>query len=84
MKPKKTICITRPSGHSYHYIVGTTILHNEYGPATERSDGVKQWCLNDMAVDPETLVDLWLSRGVFCWYDEANDCLNFDEKDEQT
>ena len=81
--PKKTTCITRPSGNSYHYIVGTAILHNEHGPAVESSDGTKQWCLDDTAVDPEIIVDLWLSRGVFCWYDENKDTLNFDENTDQ-
>jgi len=39
--------------------------------------------LNDEGTHPEKLVDLWLERGIFCWYDETNDCLNFGEKDEQ-
>ena len=83
MKPKKTICATRPNGNKYHYIVGTAILHNEHGPAVESSDGAKQWCLDDAAVDPEIIVDLWLSRGVFCWYDENKNTLNFDENTDQ-
>ena len=57
--------------------------HREDGPACECPDGTKYWSLNDEEVHPETIVDLWLSRGVFCWYDETNDCLNFGEKDEQ-
>jgi len=63
--------------------VGTAILHNEHGPAVESSDGTKQWCLDDTAVDPEIIVDLWLSRGVFCWYDENKNTLNFDENTDQ-
>jgi hypothetical protein len=59
-------------------------LHREDGPACESTDGPKGWFLNHEEVHPETIVDLWLSRGVFCWYDEANDCLNFGEKNEQT
>jgi hypothetical protein len=57
--------------------------HREDGPAIEYPNGTKKWILNDELVHPETIVDLWLSRGVFCWYDEANDCLNFGEKNEQ-
>jgi hypothetical protein len=83
MKPKKTICATRPNGNKYHYIVGTAILHNEYGPAVETSEGVKQWCLEDKTVDPETIVDLHLSRGVFCWYNENTDTLNFNDNTNQ-
>ena len=54
--------------------------HREDGPAVEHSDGFKSWWLNHEEVHPETIVDLWLSRGVFCWYDETNDCLDFGEK----
>ena len=57
--------------------------HREDGPAVEYASGHKEWYLNDKKVHPETIVDLWLSRGAFCWYDEANDCLNFGEKNEQ-
>ena len=57
--------------------------HREDGPTVEWADGTKSWSLNDEDVHPETIVDLWLSRGVFCWYDEAKDCLNFGEKNEQ-
>ena len=57
-------------------------FHREDGPAIEHPDGTKEWYLNDEKVHPETIVDLWLSRGVFCWYDEANGCLDFGEKDE--
>jgi hypothetical protein len=59
-------------------------LHREDGPAIEHPNGTKGWYLNDKEVHPETIVDLWLSRGVFCWYDQTNDCLNFGEKNEQT
>ena len=57
--------------------------HREDGPTVEWSDEYKLWYLNDERVHPEAIVDLWLSRGVFCWYDETNDCLNFGEKNEQ-
>ena len=58
--------------------------HREGGPAIEHSTGHKEWWLNGEEVDPETLVDLWLEREVFCWYDEANEALNFAEINEQT
>jgi hypothetical protein len=58
-------------------------LHREDGPAVEWANGDKQWCLNHEEVHPEAIVDLWLSRGVFCWCDQTNGCLNFGEKDEQ-
>jgi len=54
--------------------------HREDGPAYEYPDGSKEWYLSGKATHPETLVDLWLERGIFCWYDETNDCLNFGEK----
>ena len=57
-------------------------LHREDGPAYENPDGTKRWFLNDEEVHPETLVDLWLEREVFCWYDEANETLNFAEINE--
>ena len=52
-------------------------FHREDGPAVERANGDKYWYLNDEFTDPETIVDLWLMRGKFCFYDKANDCLNF-------
>jgi hypothetical protein len=52
-------------------------LHREDGPACEYIDGDKHWYLNDEKADPETIVDLWLMRGKFCFYDKDNDCLNF-------
>tara|TARA_R110000744_G_scaffold224810_1_gene343316 strand:- start:1932 stop:2225 length:294 start_codon:yes stop_codon:yes gene_type:complete len=51
--------------------------HREDGPAIEYADGNKQWWLNGVRTDPEAVVDLWLMRGKFCFYDKVNDCLNF-------
>ena len=51
--------------------------HREDGPAIETASGTKYWFLNDKKVHPETIVDLWLARGVFCYYDEQNQSLNF-------
>ena len=73
--------VERASGTKQWLLNGS--LHREDGPALEWADGTKSWSLNDEDVHPETIVDLWLSRGVFCWYDEAKDCLNFGEKNEQ-
>ena len=53
-------------------------LHWEKGPAWVGLDGYKVWCLNGERVHPEALVDLWLSRGVFCYYDEDTESLLFD------
>ena len=53
--------------------------HREDGPAIEDADGDKVWCLNGKEVHPETLVDLQLSRGVFCYYDEQSNELRFEE-----
>ena len=57
--------------------------HREDGPAIEHPDGTKGWYLNGKRTHPETIVDLWLERGVFCWYDETTDTLNFGESNEQ-
>jgi antitoxin component YwqK of YwqJK toxin-antitoxin module len=70
-----------PGGTKEWYLNGN--LHREDGPACEYTNGNKYWYLNHKEVHPETIVDLWLSRGVFCWYDQTNDCLNFGEKNEQ-
>jgi len=56
--------------------------HREDGPAVEFADGGKEWFRNGKEVHPEAIVDLWLARGVFCYYDETNDCLNFGDQNE--
>jgi hypothetical protein len=53
--------------------------HREDGPACEWADGTKTWWLHGEKVHPETLVDLQLSRGVFCYYDEQTETLHFAE-----
>jgi hypothetical protein len=70
-----------PDGTKYWFLNGKR--HREDGPAAKFANRGKEWFLNNKEVHPETIVDLWLSRGVFCWYDEAKDCLNFGEKNEQ-
>lgn len=79
----------REDGPTFKYDDGTMVWylngnrHREDGPAIERSDGSKEWWLNDKEVHPESLVDLWLSREVFCWYDETTGTLNFGEINEK-
>jgi hypothetical protein len=51
-------------------------LHREDGPAIEYSSGTKEWYLNGEWVHPETIVDLHLSRGVFCYYNEKTQTLH--------
>ena len=58
--------------------------HREDGPAVERVGGSKYWFLHGEGIHPETLVDLHLSRGVFCYYNEETDTLHFDENNERT
>ena len=53
--------------------------HREDGPAIECADGAKNWFLHGGIVQPETLVDLQLSRGVFCYYNEQTETLHFVE-----
>ena len=53
-------------------------LHREDGPAYEGAGGIKVWWFNGEPAHPETLVDLHLSRGKFCYYDEETDELRFE------
>ena len=69
-----------PDGTKWWYLDG--VLHREDGPSYENPNGDKGWWLNGENIHPETLVDLWLERGVPCWYDEANETLNFVEDHE--
>jgi hypothetical protein len=62
-------------GDKYWYLNGK--LHREDGPAVEDANGDKDWFLNGVHADPDQIVDLWLMRGKFCFYDKDNDCLNF-------
>ena len=54
-------------------------MHREDGPAVELASGGKTWFLHGEGIHPETLVDLHLSRGTFCYYNEETDTLHFDE-----
>ena len=72
--------IERVSGDKLWYLNGKR--HREDGPAFECTDGYKEWWLNHEESHPETIADLWLSRGVLCWYDQTNECLIFGVKSE--
>ena len=76
MKEQPT-CIVAPNGTKRWCLNGK--LHREDGPAVEYSDGHKEWYLHGKKVHPETLVDLHLSRGAFCYYNEQTQTLHFDE-----
>ena len=68
--------VERADGTKQWYLHGDR--HREDGPAIEWANGDKWWYLHGEKVDPEQIVDLWLSRGVFCYYDEEADELRFD------
>ena len=53
-------------------------LHREDGPAFEFASGNNYWCLNGLEVDPETIVDLWLAKNIYCLYNTETDCLEFE------
>jgi hypothetical protein len=53
-------------------------IHREDGPAREWPDGTKEWYLNDEEVNPETIVDLWLAKNIYCIYNKETDCLEFE------
>ena len=80
----------REDGPAVEYFNGTKKwylngkFHREEGPAVEYSNGTKKWYLNGKQAHPEAIVDLWLEREIFCWYDETTETLNFGERDEQT
>ena len=73
--------LVKPNGTKVWCLYGK--FHREDGPASEFFNGIKSWFLNGEEAHPETIVDLWLERGVFCWYDETTDTLNFGESNEQ-
>ena len=52
--------------------------HREDGPAVERANGKRWWYLNDKEVDPETIVDLWLAKNIYCFYNRETNSLEFD------
>jgi hypothetical protein len=52
--------------------------HREVGPAVEWANGNKEWWLNNEKVDPETIVDLWLARNIYCIYNKETNSLEFE------
>jgi hypothetical protein len=70
-------CKVNEWGDKYWLLNGKR--HREDGPAVEGANGTKEWWLNGKETYPETLVDLHLSRGVFCYYNEQTETLHFDE-----
>ena len=69
--------VERTSGYKEWHLNGE--CHREDGPACEWADGTKSWWLHGERVHPETLVDLQLSRGTFCYYNEETQTLHFAE-----
>ena len=68
--------IESANGDKEWYLNGD--LHREDGPAVEFANGTKEWYLNDEKVDPETIVDLWLAKNIYCLYSPETDCLEFE------
>lgn len=66
----------RADGYKEWHLNGK--YHREDGPALEYPGGYKEWLLHGERVHPETLVDLQLSRGVFCYYDEKSNELRLE------
>lgn len=66
------------------YIIHTTAdfasytHHREDGPAIEWASGYKEWFLWGKEVDPEEVVDLWLARNIYCFYNRETDSLEFE------
>ena len=53
-------------------------LHREDGPAVEWANGDKEWYLNNKEANPETIVDLWLAKNIYCFYNAETNSLEFD------
>jgi hypothetical protein len=64
------------SGRKLWYLNGK--LHREDGPACEYVNGDKGWYLNNKEVNPETIVDLWLAKNIYCFYNAETDSLEFE------
>ena len=74
----------REDGPAREYTDGTKLWylngkrHREDGPAREYANGDKWWYLNNEEVNPETIVDLWLAKNIYCLYNAETDCLEFE------
>ena len=64
------------SGHKEWWLNGK--LHREDGPAVEWANGDKEWYLNNKEANPETIVDLWLAKNIYCFYNPETDSLEFE------
>ena len=65
------------NGDKLWYLNGK--CHREDGPAVEHSNGNKSWYLNNKEVNPETIVDLWLAKNIYCFYNAETGCLEFEQ-----
>ena len=70
------LAIEYPDGSKVWYLNGK--CHREDGPAVEHSNGNKSWYLNNKEVNPETIVDLWLAKNIYCFYNPETDSLEFE------
>jgi len=52
--------------------------HREDGPAVELTNGDKGWYLNNKEANPETIVDLWLAKNIYCFYNAETNSLEFE------
>ena len=52
--------------------------HREDGPAVDCPENGKMWFLNGKEVGPEQVVDLWLGRNIYCFYNRETDSLEFE------
>jgi hypothetical protein len=68
--------VERADGVKLWYLNGK--CHREDGPAIESTSGHKLWYLNNEEVNPETIVDLWLAKNIYCLYNAETDCLEFE------
>ena len=41
-------------------------------------NGTKSWYLNNKEVNPETIVDLWLAKNIYCFYNPETNSLEFE------
>ena len=64
------------NGNKHWYLDGKR--HREDGPACELANGDNYWYLNGEPVDPETIVDLWLAKNIYCIYNPETGCLEFE------
>ena len=64
------------NGGKWWYLNGKR--HREDGPAIEYTNGDKEWWLDNEEVNPETIVDLWLAKNIYCFYNAETNSLEFE------